>query len=54
MGANPLSKKKIKVEELSEIEKLLYESYHKIDVNFIFILTLLFYFFLIILFSRII
>ena len=36
MGNNPLSKKKIKVEELSEIERLLYESYRKIDVDFTF------------------
>ena len=36
MGNNPISKKKIKVEELSEIEKLLYESYRKIDVDFTF------------------
>ena len=36
MGANPLAKKKIKVEELSEIERLLYESYRKIDVDFTF------------------
>ena len=36
MGQNPLSKKKIKVEELSEIERLLYESYRKIDVDFTF------------------
>jgi len=33
---NPLTKKKIKVEELSEIERLLYESYRKIDVDFTF------------------
>jgi hypothetical protein len=36
MGQNPLGKKKIKVEELSEIERLLYESYRKIDVDFTF------------------
>ena len=36
MGSNPLAKKKIKVEELSEIERLLYESYRKIDVDFTF------------------
>ena len=36
MGQNPLAKKKIKVEELSEIERLLYESYRKIDVDFTF------------------
>ena len=36
MGSNPLVKKKIKVEELSEIERLLYESYRKIDVDFTF------------------
>ena len=36
MGQNPLTKKKIKVEELSEIERLLYESYRKIDVDFTF------------------
>ena len=36
MGNNPITKKKIKVEELSEIEKLLYESYRKIDVDFTF------------------
>ena len=36
MGSNPLTKKKIKVEELSEIERLLYESYRKIDVDFTF------------------
>lgn len=36
MGLNPLTKKKIKVEELSEIERLLYESYRKIDVDFTF------------------
>ena len=36
MGQNPLVKKKIKVEELSEIERLLYESYRKIDVDFTF------------------
>ena len=32
----PLNKRKIKVEELSEIERLLYESYRKIDVDFTF------------------
>ena len=36
MGQNPLIRKKIKVEELSEIERLLYESYRKIDVDFTF------------------
>ena len=36
MGQNSLTKKKIKVEELSEIERLLYESYRKIDVDFTF------------------
>ena len=36
MGQNPLTKKKIKVEELTEIERLLYESYRKIDVDFTF------------------
>ena len=36
MGSHPLAKKKIKVEELSEIERLLYESYRKIDVDFTF------------------
>ena len=36
MGQSPLGKKKIKVEELSEIERLLYESYRKIDVDFTF------------------
>ena len=36
MGSNPLMRKKIKVEELSEIERLLYESYRKIDVDFTF------------------
>ena len=36
MGSSPLTKKKIKVEELSEIERLLYESYRKIDVDFTF------------------
>ena len=36
MGSNPLVKRKIKVEELSEIERFLYESYRKIDVDFTF------------------
>ena len=36
MGTNPLVKRKIKVEELSEIERFLYESYRKIDVDFTF------------------
>ena len=36
MGNAPFTKKKIKVEELSEIERLLYESYKKIDVDFTF------------------
>ena len=36
MGSYPLAKKKVKVEELSEIERLLYESYRKIDVDFTF------------------
>ena len=36
MGSNPLIKRKIKVEELSEIERFLYESYRKIDVDFTF------------------
>ena len=34
MGSSPLVKRKIKVEELSEIERFLYESYRKIDVDF--------------------
>ena len=36
MGPNPLVKRKIKVEQLSEIERFLYESYRKIDVDFTF------------------
>ena len=36
MGSSPLVKRKIKVEELSEIERFLYESYRKIDVDFTF------------------
>jgi hypothetical protein len=36
MGSIPSQKKSIKIEELSEIEKLLYESYRKIDVDFTF------------------
>lgn len=36
MGPNPLIKRKIKVEQLSEIERFLYESYRKIDVDFTF------------------
>ena len=34
MGPNPLVKRKVKVEQLSEIERFLYESYRKIDVDF--------------------
>lgn len=34
MGQGGLSKKKVKVEDLSEIERFLYESYRKIDVDF--------------------
>ena len=34
MGPNPIVKRKIKVEQLSEIERFLYESYRKIDVDF--------------------
>ena len=36
MGPMPQIKRKIKVEELSEIERFLYESYRKIDVDFTF------------------
>ena len=36
MGPIPSNKRKIKVEELTEIERFLYESYRKIDVDFTF------------------